>query len=211
MTLTCDPHFHQTDSWADPQVLWGSVNWNPQAADPAEVAEHCSWDAANTKACNFYNIKEGLIYLVHNAGGQIFPSLGGWTLSDAFPAMAASASSRANFASQCVDLIKEYGFDGIDIDWEYPGYEEHSGTAADKENFNLLLDDVRAALDALGAETGRYYPLTAALPCGPSHIGNIDIAHAATRLDELNLMTYDFGGSFSATSSFNAPMVYQGW
>jgi len=175
------------------------------------VAERCSWDAANTKACNFYNFKEGLIYLVHAAGGQIFPSLGGWTLSDAFPAMAASASSRANFASQCVDLIKEYDFDGIDLDWEYPGYEEHSGTAADKENFNLLLDDVRAALDTLGAETGRYYPLTAALPCGPSNIDNIDIAHAATRLDELNLMTYDFGGSFSATSSFNTPMVYQGW
>ena len=79
---------------------------------------------------------------------------------------------------------------GIDIDWEYPGFAEHSGTPQDRENFKLLLNDVRAALDKLGAESGRYYGLTAALPCGPSHIENMDIAHVASTLTELNLMTY---------------------
>lgn len=52
---------------------------------------------------------------------QIYPSLGGWTLSDPFPALAASEKARANFAENCVTLIEEYGFDGIDLDWEYPG------------------------------------------------------------------------------------------
>ena len=99
---------------------------------------------------------------------------------------------------------------GIDIDWEYPGYEDHSGTPDDTVNFNLLLDDVRAALDRLGLETGRYYKLTAALPCGPQHLVNIDIPHVNSRLDELNLMTYDFGGAWSKTTSINAPIHYQG-
>lgn len=50
--------------------------------------------------------------MVHAAGGEIYPSLGGWTLSDPFPAMAASATARARFAQNCVDLILEYDFDG---------------------------------------------------------------------------------------------------
>src|SRR6056300_241363 len=92
-----------------------------------------------------------------------------------------------------------------------PGYEEHSGTSNDRENFKLLLNDVRAALDALEVETGKTYGLTAALPCGPNHIANMDIAHVASVLSELNLMTYDFHGSFSDVTGLNAPLYYQGW
>lgn len=47
---------------------------------------------------------------------------------------------------------------------------EHSGTPNDRDTFNLLLDDVRDALDKLSEETGKYYGLTAALPCGPNHM-----------------------------------------
>ena len=93
---------------------------------------------------------------------------------------------------------------------EYPGYEDHSGTPQDKANFNLLLDEVRAALDELQIMTGKYYRLTAALPCGPQHLVNIDIPHVSSVLDELNVMSYDFGGSWSDTTSINAPLVYQG-
>ena len=62
---------------------------------------------------------------------------------------------------QCVELIKAYGFDGIDIDWEYPGYADHSGTPEDKVNDTLFLKAIREALDALEAETGKFYGLTA--------------------------------------------------
>ena len=84
----------------------------------------------------------------------------------------------------------EYDFDGIDLDWEYPGFEDHAGTPQDRDNFKLLLNDIRAKLDELGAVTGRFYGLTAALPCGPRHIANMDIVHVASTLSELNLMTY---------------------
>ena len=49
----------------------------------------------------------------------------------------------------------------IDIDWEYPGYEPHSGTPEDGVSWNLLLDDLRVALDELEEETGHYYGITA--------------------------------------------------
>lgn len=141
---------------------------------------------------------------------QFYPcSIGGWSLSDPFPAMAANAEARTTFAMQCVELIKSYNFDGIDIDWEYPGYAPHSGTPEDTVNFNLLLDDIRAALDKLGTQTGRFYGLTAALPCGPSIIRNQDIAHVSSTLTELNLMTYDFFGSWNEVSGVNAPLYDQ--
>ncbi|KAL7548413.1 hypothetical protein ACHAWF_011704, partial [Thalassiosira exigua] len=196
-----------TDDWADSNLLFGPQNWNPQPGEP----QFCSWDSPTGKACRYHIFEEGLVNLAHEAGAEIFPSLGGWSLSDAFVPMAANAGSRARFASKCTELISDYGFDGIDIDWEYPGYADHSGTPDDKENFNLLLDDVRNALDELGLEHGKYYKLTAALPCGPQHMANIDIHHVSSRLDELNLMSYDFGGSWSSTTSINAPLVYQGW
>ena len=88
-------------------------------------------------------------------------------------------------------------------------YEPHSGTPDDTVNFNLLLDDVSAALVALEEETGQYYGLTAALPCGPSIIANQDIAHVGKRLTELNLMTYDFHGSWNEKTGVNAPLYDQ--
>ena len=48
----------------------------------------------------------------------MWPSLGGWSLSDPFPEMAADAAARMHFAEGCVELIEDYGFDGLDIDWE---------------------------------------------------------------------------------------------
>jgi chitinase len=49
-----------------------------------------------------------------------------------FSSIAASATKRTNFAHGCCELIRTYQFDGIDIDWEYPGYAPNSGTINDK-------------------------------------------------------------------------------
>lgn len=92
--------------------------------------------------------------------------MGGWG-SSRFSEMAANDSTRTAFAADCRRVIDKFGLDGIDIDWEYPG----SGTAgisfssADKENFTLLMRDVRQAvgkdklLTIATAATGRYYDL----------------------------------------------------
>ena len=83
-----------------------------------EGREYCSWDGPNLKTCNRHFYEDGLIYQAKAAGAEVWPSIGGWSLSDPFPAMANSEVSREKFADNCVKLIEEYGFDGIDIDWE---------------------------------------------------------------------------------------------
>lgn len=106
-------------------------------------------------------------------------------------------------------MIKAYDFDGIDIDWEYPGYAPHSGRDVDTINYNLFLQAIRDALDEYGRQTGRFYGLTAALPCGPTIIDNIQINEVKDILTEFNLMTYDFHGSWNAKTGVNAPLYDQ--
>ncbi len=91
------------------------------------------------------------------------------------------------------------------------GYEAHSGTPEDKGNYNLLLKKLREKLDDLGNKSGKFYGLTAALPCGTNHIQNIDIKTVSKYLSELNLMTYDFFGAWSPTTGINAPLHDQSW
>ncbi len=100
---------------------------------------------------------------------------------------------------------------GIDIDWEYPGYKDHSGTPEDTVNFTLLLKAVRSHLDQLGSTTNRHFPLTAALPCGPDKIADIQLDQIGAYLDEFNLMSYDMHGAWDALTGTNAPLFDQGW
>ena len=119
-----DGNLYGTDEWGDPQVLWGPYDYNP---DPVEILSKrnyfCSWDGPTEaeRNCNYHDTSRGLIRQAQRVGTEVWPSIGGWTLSDNFPGIAADSRKRDNFAQQCVDLIEAYGFDGIDLDWEYPG------------------------------------------------------------------------------------------
>lgn len=144
--------------------------------------------------------------LAHRHGVKVLLSLGGWEESDNFPAMAAAPLPRATFAQACIEAIREYGFDGIDIDWEYPGYPDHKGTPDDSRNFTILLQTVRDSLSAYGQRMNRTYLLTAALPASANHTANMEVQKIAEILDQLNIMTYDFSGSWDPRSYHNSPL-----
>lgn len=66
------------------------------------------------------------------AGHQVLLGLGGWndSRSTKYSRLVADAGRRRKFVDEVVKLLLEYGFDGLDLDWEYPGYE---GNSADKQ------------------------------------------------------------------------------
>ncbi|KAK5988044.1 Chitinase 1 [Cladobotryum mycophilum] len=123
-------------------------------------------------------------------------SIGGWTWSTNFPEAAGSDVNRKNFAHTAVTLMKDWGFDGIDIDWEYPA------DALQAQNMVLLLQAVRDELDsyANAHASGHHFLLSIAAPAGPSNFGVLELAALGKVVDYVNLMAYDFAGSWSQYS-----------
>ena len=140
---------------------------------------------------------------------QTLISIGGWTDSDRFSDVALTEESRAKFAASVVEFVTQYGFDGVDVDWEYPtggGEPGNIERPEDTENFVLLMAELRAQLDAQEAADGHHYPLTIALGAGRSAFQPLDWERLVPLLDWINVMTYDMSGSWSSVTGFNAPL-----
>lgn len=138
-------------------------------------------------------------------------SIGGWTGSGKFSDVALTAASREKFVESAVDLfIRRWPgvFDGIDIDWEFPvggGMKGNVERPADRENFTLLLAELRRQLEAQGARDRKHYELTIAASARPSEIANIELGRIIPLLDFIAVMTYDYhtGGK---VAHLNAPL-----
>ncbi len=140
---------------------------------------------------------------------QTLISVGGWTDSARFSDVALTEESRQKFAQSAVAFALRYGFDGVDIDWEYPtggGDPSNVERAEDKDNFVLLLQALRQALDAQGSNDGRHYLLTIALGAGEDAYKPLDWARIVPLLDWINVMTYDMSGAWSTVTGLNAPL-----
>ena len=157
-------------------------------------------------ASGTYQANTALTGLAHQHGVKVLLSVGGWADSYNFPEAASGSTTRETFAHSCVERIREFGFDGIDIDWEFPGYADHKGTPDDKVNYTLLLQTTRDSLDALEKQTGKKFLLTAALPAGAVLAEGFEVEKIARILTMLNVMTYDFSGSWDSLSGYNAPL-----
>jgi len=134
-------------------------------------------------------------------------SVGGWTWSGAFSDAAATAASRARFASSCVEFVRAYGFDGLDIDWEYPvegGLPANGRRPEDRENYTRLLQAIRDQMEVVFP--GEPKLLTIAAAARPSWVDNMEVSELDTILDWINLMTYDFNGAWQPTTGHLAPL-----
>jgi len=125
---------------------------------------------------------------------KILYSIGGWVWSNHFSHTAAYKENRIKFAISSVKLMKKHGFDGVDLDWEYPGQrgEDNDFRPSDKNNFNLLLEEIRKELEKVGAIDNKHYLLTIATGADQAYIDNTDLGDAHKYLDFINVMCYDF-------------------
>jgi chitinase len=177
---------------------------------------------------------------------KVMISLGGWSLSPYFSDMALTAASRTAFVQSCVDLFIKGDlpldpregsnaggpgaaagvFDGIDVDWEFPGvcgqscesfpagqeYVCPAGSThciarpADTQNFTLLLQEFRRQLNIVGQETNKRYLLTIATPASPRHYVKIQLGQIHQYVDFINLMSYDLHGAWDANTNFQSAL-----
>ena len=119
-----------------------------------------------------------------NPSLKVMLSIGGWG-SGRFSEMAASEKNRSSFVADCVRAVRDFGLDGIDIDWEYPTQSSAgiSSSPDDTENFTLLMRDLRRQL-------GKKKLLTAATVCDAKYI---DFGSCVKYIDFVNVMAYDMG------------------
>ncbi|MGF1719056.1 glycoside hydrolase family 18 protein [Vibrio kyushuensis] len=193
-----------------------------------QVAEACEGKAPYTaiivdkKAAlehDFGNVEVDVNYKGHfaqlaqlkkdNPSIKILPSFGGWTMSEPFHAMAKDPQAIEQFSKTAVALINEYAFfDGIDLDWEYPGGGGMTTSpwnpntkltdeqkAEEREAFTYLVKTLRQDLDALAKKTTREYELSTAVGVGPK-AAQIDWDSAQPYLTNMFAMTYDFLGGW---------------
>lgn len=136
-------------------------------------------------------------------------SVGGWTWSARFSDAASTQARRAAFADSAVNFMLKYGFDGIDIDWEFPvsgGLSSNKTRAADKANFTLLMKTLREKLSARGALEGKRYLLTFAGPSDTAALKNFELTKVAPYVDFALAMAYDMHGGAGKYTDFNAPL-----
>ncbi len=136
-------------------------------------------------------------------------SVGGWDDSKRFSDAALTDASRTAFANSVVSFIKANGFDGVDIDWEYPtggGLSTNISRPVDRTNFGLLLKTLRAKLDRQGIADNKHYILSFAGEASGSYAAGIGISNIAQYVDYGMIMTYDIHGNWDAYTDFNAPL-----
>ncbi|QLH37553.1 MAG: glycoside hydrolase family 18 protein [Parachlamydiaceae bacterium] len=133
-------------------------------------------------------------------------AIGGWTLSDRFTDIALTPESRLKFARSVVQFMHQYGFDGIDIDWEYPcGGGLAKGRPEDKQNLTFMVEEIRTQLNELEKKTGQKYFLTLASPAG-DQLNHYELGEVAKFIDWYNVMAYDFHGAWEKTANHQAPL-----
>jgi len=142
-------------------------------------------------------------YKRENPKLKVLLSLGGWggckTCSDVF----STAAGSLEFAQSVKKLMKEYGADGIDLDWEYPvieGFPEHPYKPEDKQNFTQLVEILRMTL-------GKNAEISfAAGGFGKFFDQSVEWTKVMPLVNRVNLMSYDLVSGFSTVTGHHTPI-----
>ncbi len=135
---------------------------------------------------------------------QILMSIGGWEHSANFSDAALTEESRVRLARSCLAFMREYGFDGIDIDWRYPvvgGTANETARPEDSANLTLLMADFRGQIEYWSEQDDRRYLLTMAVSGSESLYSSVQLNLVQEDVDWFNLMSFGFYGSWSPITS----------
>jgi chitinase len=203
------------DAWADYQTSFTAEQSVDGVADVPGQALAGNFNQLRKLKKKYPNLKVNL-------------SLGGWTWSTYFSNAAVTPEARRRFAESCIDMfikgnLPKLGddphggpgaaagvFDGIDIDWEWPGSPGEPGNVVrkeDKQNFTLMLQELRRQLDAYGRTTRKHYELTAFLPADPQQIDNgYEVRKVFKLLDFATVQGYDMHGTWDPITNHQSAL-----
>jgi chitinase len=129
-----------------------------------------------------------------NPSLTVLVSIGGWLWSGNFSDAALTTESRKIFIQSAVEFVEQYNLDGVDIDWEYPG-QTGAGNhfrSADKQNYTLLLKELRERLNQEEHRLNRRLFITIATGASPAFLDHTEMGKVQQYVDTVNLMAYDY-------------------
>ena len=136
------------------------------------------------------------VIALKNSGIRVVVSVAGST--QIFSDVCYSDTLREKFAQALVDVVLEYNFDGIDLDWEFPGTGNRD-TEIDKANYTKLFKSLREKLNAIQDDKGSNYLLSSAVPSTSWGTNRYDFPGMNTYLDYVNMMSYDLNRTDKTT------------
>ena len=137
--------------------------------------------------------------------------------SNFFSGMVSTSANRQTFIQSCVSIMNQYGFDGIDLDWEYPCSPDRTDEVKitcqqfdqttdqggkcpdDKNNLLLLVQEMR---QAFGSD--KLITIAAQADMGKANAG-FDLVKMSQYIDYWNLMDYDYSVSDIDSATVTAP------
>lgn len=138
---------------------------------------------------------------------ETWVAVGGFDFSDNTTAthttwsdLCADAGHRASFISSTKDFMKAYGFQGIDLDWEYPVSSDRGGQPEDTANFLTLVQEMRESY-------GTDYGISLTLAPDYWYLRYFDAKGMEPYVDFFGFMSYDLHGSWDADTKTLGSLV----
>ncbi|GME93287.1 unnamed protein product [Ambrosiozyma monospora] len=130
---------------------------------------------------------------------KVMLSIGGSDSNKDFTKLTKTKPNTKKFVTNALSFMKKYGFDGIDIDWEYPNDQES------KDKLTSLVNEFDTQLSIKNSlSEGSKYLLSIAVPSSQSQLANFDLASIHSKIAKFNLMGYDQKGSWSSSSGYQS-------
>ena len=150
---------------------------------------------SSTFGLDMHSLNDQILYgalAARKQGVRVVLSIQGYgDESKNFKDAASTPENRAIFIENIVNVVEKYHFNGVDLDWEYPGWFTPSKKDSDAEEFTALCQELNTALKEKNPE----YLLTAAIPGGAEGHTRYNLKECSKYLDYIHLMTYDLEAS----------------
>lgn len=195
-------------SWSSKRP--GAGKFDPKNVDPklcthivyafATLKDHKLSEASEDDPENYENV---IALREANPDLQILLAIGGWAFgSTPFKELTSNVFRMNQFVYEAIEFLREYQFNGLDVDWEYPR------GADDRAAYVNLLRELRVAFEGEAKTSGQpRLLLTAAVPASFEAIAaGYDVPEISKYLDFINVMTYDFHGQWERTVGHNSPL-----
>jgi chitinase len=190
------PHFKVAAAYP----FWKAASF-PVAELPFEYLEQIDHFSIHPGTGGGLDIPHGfvmpvLIEQAHLTGTRVNLVVGGANSYGAFAAMVANPTDRTAFVGNLLAFVVEQGYDGVNIDWEFPQ------TAADRQNLTALMAELRTGLDA----TGQKLSLSITVTSNERRGAWIDAEAIAPLVDHFLVMTFGYYGAWGMESGHHAPL-----